>query len=139
MSTPNDPAIRSGAQHVDQTEQLTNHQSAPRDVSASESTPEDATDNPPVKTAVGEMILSMFSQGDSTRVRVGNPHNATELYEHAFPSPDEANTALLDAGILHPNQVQDPAALAGTGISLTGITAEQIEAAGLKRHGTSNL
>ncbi len=139
MTTPNDRAIHSGAQHVDQTEQLAAGYSAPRDASAFESLPEDATDNPPVKTEVGEMTLSMFSQGSSTRVRVGNPNNASELYEQAFSSPDDANTALLDAGILQSDQVHDPTALAGTGIPLTGITVEQIESAGLKRHGTSNL
>ncbi len=81
----------------------------------------------------------MFTQGASTRVRVGNAHNASELYEHAFDSPDEANSALLDAGILTAEQVPDTSALAGKGVSLSGITIEQLEAAGLKRHGADTL
>ena len=42
------------------------------------------------------MTLSMFEKGQYVRVRVGSLHNATELYEHAYDSADEANTALLE-------------------------------------------
>ncbi len=80
------------------------------------------------------MTLTMFTQGASTRVRVGNPHNASELYELAFDSAEEANVAMLEAGILTPAQVPDPTKLAGTGIALESITIEQLEAGGLKRH-----
>ena len=93
----------------------------------------------PVKTPLGNMTLSMFEKGQYVRVRVGSLHNATELYEHAYESADEANTALLEAGILNKDQVPDPLKLAGTGIELSGITAEQLEAAGLKRHIGSSL
>lgn len=87
-----------------------------------------------VSTPLGSMTLSMFEKGQYVRVRVGSPHNATELYEHAFESADEANTALLDAGVLTPQQVSDPSKVLGTGIPLEGVTAEQLEHAGLKRH-----
>ena len=76
---------------------------------------------------------------DGTRVRVGNAHNSTELYEHAFESAEDANEAMLDAGILTKDQVPDPTKPAGTGLTLTGITVQQLEAAGLKRHGASSL
>lgn len=85
------------------------------------------------------MTLKMFKKGQYVRVRVGSAHNATELYEHAFDSADEANTALLDAGILTKAQVPDPSQLADTGIQLTQVTAEQLEHAGLKKHLSSNL
>ncbi len=91
------------------------------------------------KTALAEMTLSMFVQGSSTRVRVGNRHNASELYEFAFDSADAANTAMLDAGVLTRAQVAEMSEPAGTGISLSGITVEQLEAAGLKRKGASTL
>ena len=46
---------------------------------------------------------------------------------------------MLDAGILTSGQVPDLNAPAGTGIALENITVQQLEAAGLKRHGTSTL
>ena len=54
-------------------------------------------------------------------------------------SAEDANTAMLDAGILTPDQVADVTKPVGTGIALTGITVEQLEAAGLKRHGASTI
>lgn len=102
---------------------------------------EDATktDEPPVSTALGDMTLSMFAKGQYVRVRVGAAHNATELYEHAYESAEEANAALLDAGILTAEQVPDSAQVAGTGIAVHGVTAEQLESAGLKRHLSGSL
>ena len=41
---------------------------------------------------------------------------------------------MLDGAILTPDQVADPTQPVGTSIPLTGITVEQLEAAGLKRH-----
>lgn len=93
----------------------------------------------PVSTPLGAMTLSMFEKGQFVRVRVGSAHNATELYEHAFASADEANAALLDAGILTGEQVKDPSKVVGTGIALEGVTAEQLEHAGLKRHLSGSL
>ena len=110
----------------------------PRDVSVEEREPEKGTDAP-VKTELGDLTLSMFQQGQSVRVRVGNTHNSAEMYEQAFDSADEANSALLDAGVLTSAQVPDTAELAGAGLMLSGITAEQLEDAGLKRHGSSTL
>ncbi len=81
----------------------------------------------------------MFEKGQYVRVRVGSAYNATELYEHAYTSADEANTALIDAGILTTNQVPDRSKLAGTGLQLNDVFAEQLEEAGLKRHLSSNL
>ena len=92
-----------------------------------------------VRTSLGAMTLSMFEKGQYVRVRVGSAHNATELYEHAYDSADEANTALIQAGILTKDQVPDSLKLAGTGIQLTDVSAEQLEEAGLKRHLSSNL
>ena len=46
---------------------------------------------------------------------------------------------MLDNGILTPDQVPDPSKVAGTGIPISGVTVEQLEAAGLKRRATSTL
>lgn len=100
---------------------------------------EPSTSASPVRTPLGSMTLSMFEKGQYVRVRVGALHNATELYEHAYTSAEEANTALLDAGILTSDQVPDPLQLAGTGLELHEVTAEQLEEAGLKKHLGSNL
>lgn len=134
MTKQQDQAIASGAARVDETEQLAAGYSQGQDLSAVEIAPEDGSDGANLMTALADLTLSMFIQGSSTRVRVGNPHNASELYEQVYPSPDEANAAMLDGGILTPEQVPDPLKLAGTGVTLTGITVEQLEAAGLKRH-----
>ncbi len=92
-----------------------------------------------VSTPLGNMTLSMFEKGQYMRVRLGSAHNATELYEHAFESADEANTALLTAGILTQGQVIDPSKVVGTGIVPESVTAEQLERAGLKRHLSGSL
>ena len=140
MPNPNDPAILSGARHVEQTEELAHGYEAPKEISIEEVAEQDGPGGPaPVKTHLADLTLSMFPQGSSVRVRVGNPNNSSELYEHAFPTAEEANTAMLDAGILTTGQVPDSGAPAGTHIALEGITVEQLEAAGLKRHGASTL
>ena len=134
MTKQDDAAIQSGALKVEETEHMAAGLSEPRDISAKEVAEEDGS-GAPLKTALGEMTLSMFVQGGSVRVRVGNAHNASELYEGVFDSADEANSAMLDAGILTASQVPDVAEPAGTGIALVGITVQQLEEAGLKRHG----
>ncbi len=139
MTTKDDQAIRSGAQQVEEREHLGSGLSEPRDLSAIEIAPEDGSHGANLKTQLADLTLSMFEQGTSVRVRVGNPHNASELYEQVYPTADEANTAMLDGGILTPEQVKDPTKPAGTHLTLTGITTEQLEAAGLKRHGASTL
>ncbi len=134
-----DQALTSGAEQVEQSEHLAASLESPADPSIDEVEEQNGPDGAPLKTALAELTLSMFKQGASTRVRVGNAHNSSELYEFAFASPDEANNAMLDAGILIPEQVPDTTALAGTSIPLHNITVEQLEAAGLKRHGSSTL
>ena len=81
------------------------------------------------ETRLGDLTLSMFQQGQSVRVRVGSATASSELYEYAYESADEANTALIDAGILTPEQVPDITAVAGTGIPISGVTAEQLKRA----------
>ena len=97
------------------------------------------TAEPQIGTALGNMMLSMFAKGQYVRVRVGAVHNATELYEHAYESAEEANAAMLDAGILTAEQVPDSGRVAGTAIEVHGLTAEQLESAGLKRHLSGSL
>ncbi len=142
MTIPNDPidpAIRSGAAHIEETDHLAASLTVPRDSSTEDLALEDRINEPMLKTELADLTLSMFTQGASTRVRVGNPHNSSELYEYAFDSADEANNAMLDGGILTRDQVPDISQPSGTGIPLTGITVEQLEAAGLKRHGASTI
>ena len=133
MTNPLEEEIRSGASHVEETEQLASGLS---DARANEHEDiEDLTG----ETALADLTLSMFTQGSSTRVRVGNAHNSSEFYESSYESADVANNAMLDAGILTKKQVPKISEPAGTGILVSGITAEQLLAAGLKRHGTSTL
>jgi hypothetical protein len=136
MTNPDDPAIRSGAARVDEMEHLAAGLEVPRDPSTAEL---DEFNSETPEPELDDLTLSMFTQGSSTRVRVGNARNASELYEYAFDSVDEANTAMLDYGILTPDQVPDLSKPAGTGIPVTGVTVEQLEAAGLKRRATSTL
>ena len=139
MTNQNDEAIRSGAAHIEETEHLAAGLSLPNDLPGTNSALEDRVHEPMLKTELADLTLSMFTQGASTRVRVGNPHNSSELYEYAYESADEANNAMLDGGILTRDQIADMTQPAGTGIPLTGITVEQLEAAGLKRHGASTI
>src|ERR1700733_14614779 len=137
MTSPNDPAIRSGAARVEEAEHLAAGLSVPLGSQDEVDVNEFTTQTPEPELA--DLTLSMFTQGSSTRVRVGNSRNASELYEHAFNSVDEANNAMLDNGILTSDQVPAPSKPAGTCIAVTGLTVEQLEAAGLKRRGTSTL
>jgi hypothetical protein len=138
MTTPNDPTIRSGAARVEETEYLAAGLTVPRDSSPAGSSL-DESGSQTLETELTDLTLSMLTQGSSTRVRVGNPRNSSELYEYAYDSADEANTAMLDGGILTPDQVADLSRPAGTGIPLAGVTVEQLEAAGLKRRATTTL
>ncbi len=142
MTTPTDAqTISSGAKRVEEMEHLASGLTEPRDVSIEEINPEERAEagEAPSATPLGEVTLSMFAQGSTVHVRVGNAHNAAELYEHAFDSADDANAAMLDTGILTADQVPNPTEPAGTGIVLTGVTVEQLQSAGLKRHGASTL
>ena len=100
---------------------------------------EDDVEQPKLLTELADVTLSMFTHGHSTIVRVGNAHNPSELYEMAFDSPDAANAAMLEAGILTAKQVSSPHKVAGLDLPLIGITVEQLEDAGFKRHKASTL
>ena len=133
MADPTEESIRSGASHVEETEQLASGLSDPR------ANPQEDIEDPTLETALADLTLSMFTQGSSTRVRVGNAHNSSEFYEASYESADAANNAMVDEGILTRHQIPNLSKPAGTGIQLTDITVEQLLAAGLKRHGTSTL
>jgi hypothetical protein len=133
MTNPLDDNIRSGASHVDETEQLASGLSDPRQ------NPQEEIEDPTRETALADLTLSMFRQGSSIRVRVGNPHNSSEFYESSYDSADAANNAMLDAGILTEDQVPNISEPTGTGILVSGVTTEQLVRSGLKRHGTSTL
>jgi hypothetical protein len=133
MTNPLDDNIRSGASHVDETEQLASGLSDPRQ------NPQEEIEDPTRETALADLTLSMFRQGSSIRVRVGNAHNSSEFYESSYDSADAANNAMLDAGILTKDQVSSIFEPTGTGILVSGVTTEQLVRSGLKRHGTSTL
>jgi hypothetical protein len=133
MTNPLDDTIRSGAAHVDETEQMASGLSAQR-----HNAQEDIESSTP-ETALANLSLSMFTQGSSIRVRVGNAHNSSEFYEASYDSADAANNAMLDAGILTKKQVPNVSHPAGTGIAVSDVTVEQLVGAGLKRHGASTL
>ena len=138
MTNSKDPAIRSGAAHVEETEHLAAGLTVPRDTSAAELDINQFNTATP-EPELADLTLSMLTQGSSTRVRVGNPRNASELYEYAFDSVDQANTAMLDNRILTSDQVSDLSKPAGSGIPVTGVTVQQLVAAGLKRRATSTI
>lgn len=131
--------IESGARQVEAAEHMTAGLTEQKDLSNQERQPEEGLAGGPVETMLGELTLSMFQQGQSVRVRVGSATASSELYEYAYESADEANTALLGAGILKPEQVRDVSKVAGTGIHVSGLSAEQLKRAGLKRHLVSTL
>ena len=135
----NEQEIESGARQVEAAEHMNAGLTEQRDLSADERQPDDGLEGSPVETMLGELTLSMFQQGQSVRVRVGSATAPSELYEFAYESADEANTALLDEGILEASQVPDVSKPAGTGISISGISAEQLQRAGLKRQRVSTL
>ncbi len=131
----NNQDIESGARQVEAAEHMNAGLTETQDLSGDS----DDVENGPVSTMLGDLTLSMFQQGSSVRVRVGSATAPSELYEYAFESADEANTAMLDAGILTKDQVPDVMQPAGTGIHLSGISAEQLKNAGLKRQNVSTL
>lgn len=96
---------------------------------------EGEVENGPAETKLGELTLSMFQQGSSVRVRVGNPSAVSEVFEGVFEDANEANTALLEEGIVSTAQVQDRDQVLGTGIAISGVTSEQLLRAGLKEKG----
>ena len=139
MTEDQEQAIQSGAQRVDEREHMSAGLESPRDVTVEEREPEAGLPGGPVKTEMGAMQLSMFAQGTQVRVRVGDAHNGSEMFEGVYGSAEEANAALIEAGVLTAGQVEDSTEVAGTGVELQGVTVEQLEAAGLKRHGVATL
>ena len=101
----NNQDLESGARQVEAAEHMNAGLTETQDLSGDG----DDVENGPVATPLGDLTLSMFPQGSSIRVRVGSATVSSELYEYAFESADEANTA------------------------------EQLKAAGLKRHSVSTL
>lgn len=139
MTDEQKKAAASGAKKVEEREEMTAGYGTPRGPSIEEVLPEDDLVKGRPRTALGRMELSMFERGAEVRVRVGDPHNVAEMWEGVFPSAEEANDALLDAGVLQQEQVGDGAKAVGTGLVLEGVTSEALEKAGLKRRGVSTL
>lgn len=120
---------------MDEREFMATGHEVPRDVSAGEREPEVGLEGGPVKTQLGGMRLSMLEHGHEVQVRVGDARNSTEIYEAVFATADEAYEALLGAGVLRAEQVADRTTLLGAGVDLEGVTAEQLDEAGMKRKG----
>ena len=139
MTKAEKQAVDSGARRVDERQQMAAGYETPKDASIAEREPEAGLPDGPVKTELGAMQLSMFAQGSQVRVRVGDAHNGSEMWEAIFATAEEANSALVDAGVLSEEQVSDSTEVVGTGIKLEGVTAEQLEEAGLKRHMVATL
>ena len=136
--------IESGAKHVEETEHMQAGLETPGDLAAGDSNMVSHVDGEHLTagqsdTMLGEAVLAMLQQGNSVQVRVGSPTNTSELYEGRYESADEANTAMLDAGILKPEQVSDTNVVAGTGIHLRGLSSQQLQNAGLQRKSNSTM
>ncbi len=136
MTSDQEQAIRSGVQQVEERESMSAGLESPRDVTIEEREPEAGLEGGAVKTLMGRPTLRLFAQGESVRVRVGDAHNGSEMFEGVYGSAEEASAALLEAGVLTAEQMEDAS---GTGVRLEGVSAEQMEAAGLKRHGVASL
>ena len=121
--------IESGARQVEATEHVNAGLTEPRNIGVDEG----EVENGPAETMLGELTLSMFQQGSSVQVRAGNPKSLAEMYEGVYKDATEANTALLDEGILSAEQVPDRDQLLGTGVAVSGVSSEQLLRAGLKQ------
>lgn len=131
--------IESGARQVEAAEHMEAGLTEQKDLSGGERLQGEALAGEAEETMLGDLTLSMFQQGQSVRVRVGSATAASELYEYAYESADEANTALIDAGVLTQSQVPDVSKVIGTGVHISGVSAEQLKRAGLKQHRVSTL
>lgn len=123
--------IDSGARQVEAAEHMSSGLTEPQNIGVDEG----EVENGPAETMLGELTLSMFQQGSSVHVRAGSPGSIAEVYEGIFEDATEANTALLDEGILTGEQVPDRDHLLGTGIPVSGVSSEQLLRAGLKQKG----
>ena len=122
-----------GAKRVEEMQHLRSGIETPLDESSAEADSQNGMSGGPVATELGAATLSMFQQGSRVSVRLGSATNSSELYEGTFEDAAEANAAMLEVGILRPEQVIDSGLLAGTGIKVEGLTAQQLDAANLKR------
>ncbi|MBW4045864.1 MAG: hypothetical protein HIU87_12835 [Acidobacteria bacterium] len=139
MNKSDEAAIQSGAARVDEVEDLISGYSAPRESSDTLTELPGSFGDVSSGIVLSALTLSMFLQNNRVIVRVGNALNGSQLYECSYPSIEEANEALLDSRILHPEQVADRSALAGIDITLQAITEGQLVDAGLKRRNVSTL
>lgn len=132
----NDKEITSGARSVEAQEHAASGLTLPDDPSRTVRETVNALGSDASQTTLGEMTFTLIQQGDSIHVRAGNATNASELFEGIYDSAEDANYELQQAGIL-----KTPATLevAATSLKLTGLTAEQLQKAGLKRHHTAGL
>lgn len=127
----NQQDIDSGARQVEATEHLSSGLTEPQNIGVNEG----EVENGPVATMLGDLSLSMFQQGSTVHVRVGNASAMSEMFEGIFEDANEANTALLDEGILSADRVPDRDQLLGTGVPVSGVSSEQLLRAGLKQKG----
>ena len=127
----NQQDIESGARQVDAAEHMSSGLTEPANVGVNEG----EVENGPAETMLGELTLSMFQQGSSVHVRVGNASAVAEVYEGIFEDANEANAALLDEGILAADQVPDRDQSLGTGVPVHGVSSELLVRAGLMQKG----
>lgn len=123
--------LESGARQVEATEHLSAGLTEPANIGVDEG----EVENGPAATMLGELSLSMFQQGSHVHVRAGSRGSIVEVYEGIYEDANEANTALLDEGVLPADQVTDRDKLLGTGVAVSGISSEQLLRAGLKQKG----
>ncbi len=136
--------IASGAKRVEETEHMQAGLETPADLATGNHNMVSHVDAEHLTagqsdTTLGEVVFGMFQHGSSVQVRIGSPTNTAELYEGMYESADEANTAMLDAGILRADQVSSTDKLAGTGIHLKGLSSQQLQDAGLSRKSNSTM
>ena len=132
----NDQALASGARSVEAQEHAVSGLTQPQDPADTAREPVDALGSDPATTELGEITLTLLQQGQSVQVRAGSPFNSAELYEGVYESAEEANYELQQAGILQAPKIL---VIVAGGLKLSGLTAEQLQRAGLKRHHTTGL
>lgn len=127
----NQQDIDSGARQVEAAEHMNSGLTEPHNIGVDEG----EVENGPAETMLGELSLSMFQQGASVRVRAGNAQAMSEVFEGVYESAEDANRSLLEEGILLADQVPDATAVVGTGVTISGVSVEQLRRAGLKQNG----
>ena len=146
MSQPQqDPQVQkdtlaSGARHVDETEHLASGlEESPMAPTLQEREFRDGVTHDEVRTVPGKLVLTMLQNGSRVQVRVGSPYEPSNTFEGLFDSPEDAHTALRDAGVLTAEQSPDSSQLP-TGLELENVSTSQLGEAGLQhRRSTSSL